>query len=147
MQIVSFEGQRLPIIFSIPFSTYEPKGMMVRIQIIKLNICALLLGAFWEGGGLNFYSRWWKKKKQERPSAILSFQHYLTCFSGTIAVPFLLSEAMCVGFDQWATSQLIGTIFFCVGITTLLQTTLGCRYAHTPLFPRCLLSLSNCECV
>lgn len=60
----------------------------------------------------------------------LSLQHYLTCFSGTIAVPFLLAEAMCVGFDQWATSQLIGTIFFCVGITTLLQTTLGCRYKH-----------------
>lgn len=57
----------------------------------------------------------------------ISPQHYLTCFSGTIAVPFLLAEAMCVGFDQWATSQLIGTIFFCVGITTLLQTTLGCR--------------------
>lgn len=46
-------------------------------------------------------------------------------------MPFLLAEAMCVGFDQWATSQLIGTIFFCVGITTLLQTTLGCRYTHT----------------
>lgn len=54
-------------------------------------------------------------------------QHYLTCFSGTIAVPFLLADAMCVGDDQWATSQLIGTIFFCVGITTLLQTTFGCR--------------------
>lgn len=54
-------------------------------------------------------------------------QHYLTCFSGTIAVPFLLADAMCVGYDQWATSQLIGTIFFCVGITTLLQTTFGCR--------------------
>lgn len=62
---------------------------------------------------------------------VLSLQHYLTCFSGTIAVPFLLAEAMCVGFDQWATSQLIGTIFFCVGITTLLQTTIGCRYKHT----------------
>lgn len=45
MQIVSFEGQRLPVIFS----TYEPKGMMVRIQIIKLNICALLSGAFGKG--------------------------------------------------------------------------------------------------
>uniref|UniRef100_A0A8C0QSE5 Solute carrier family 23 member 2 n=1 Tax=Chelonoidis abingdonii TaxID=106734 RepID=A0A8C0QSE5_CHEAB len=55
----------------------------------------------------------------------LGLQHYLTCFSGTIAVPFLLADAMCVGFDQWATSQLIGTIFFCVGITTLLQTTFG----------------------
>lgn len=62
---------------------------------------------------------------------VSSWQHYLTCFSGTIAVPFLLAEAMCVGFDQWATSQLIGTIFFCVGITTLLQTTLGCRCSHT----------------
>ncbi|KAM8920647.1 solute carrier family 23 member 2 isoform 3-T3 [Lycaon pictus] len=57
----------------------------------------------------------------------LGLQHYLTCFSGTIAVPFLLADAMCVGYDQWATSQLIGTIFFCVGITTLLQTTFGCR--------------------
>ncbi|RXM96815.1 Solute carrier family 23 member 2 [Acipenser ruthenus] len=63
----------------------------------------------------------------------LGMQHYLTCFSGTIAVPFLLAEAMCVGFDQWATSQLIGTIFFCVGITTLLQTTFGCRYCMLTL--------------
>lgn len=60
-----------------------------------------------------------------------SSQHYLTCFSGTIAVPFLLADAMCVGFDQWATSQLIGTIFFCVGITTLLQTTFGCRWVSS----------------
>uniref|UniRef100_A0A8D0D4B2 Solute carrier family 23 member 2 n=1 Tax=Sander lucioperca TaxID=283035 RepID=A0A8D0D4B2_SANLU len=83
----------------------------------------------------------------------LGLQHYLTCFSGTIAVPFLLTEAMCVGFDQWATSQLIGTIFFCVGITTLLQTTLGCRL---PLFQasafaflapaRAILSLDKWKC-
>ncbi|XP_035235181.1 solute carrier family 23 member 2-like [Anguilla anguilla] len=83
----------------------------------------------------------------------LGLQHYLTCFSGTIAVPFLLVEAMCVGFDQWATSQLIGTIFFCVGITTLLQTTFGCRL---PLFQasafaflapaRAILSLEKWKC-
>ncbi|KAJ8263543.1 hypothetical protein COCON_G00160000 [Conger conger] len=83
----------------------------------------------------------------------LGMQHYLTCFSGTIAVPFLLAEAMCVGFDQWATSQLIGTIFFCVGITTLLQTTFGCRL---PLFQasafaflapaRAILSLDKWKC-
>ncbi|CAL9707628.1 unnamed protein product [Knipowitschia caucasica] len=83
----------------------------------------------------------------------LGMQHYLTCFSGTIAVPFLLADAMCVGFDQWATSQLIGTIFFCVGITTLLQTTLGCRL---PLFQasafaflapaRAILSLDKWKC-
>ncbi|KFR08077.1 Solute carrier family 23 member 2, partial [Nipponia nippon] len=83
----------------------------------------------------------------------LGLQHYLTCFSGTIAVPFLLADAMCVGFDQWATSQLIGTIFFCVGITTLLQTTFGCRL---PLFQasafaflapaRAILSLEKWKC-
>ncbi|PNI22558.1 SLC23A1 isoform 7, partial [Pan troglodytes] len=50
---------------------------------------------------------------------LLGFQHYLTCFSGTIAVPFLLAEALCVGHDQHMVSQLIGTIFTCVGITTL----------------------------
>lgn len=57
----------------------------------------------------------------------LSLQHYLTCFSGTIAVPFLLAEALCVGRDQHMISQLIGTIFTCVGITTLIQTTVGIR--------------------
>ena len=54
-------------------------------------------------------------------------QHYLTCFSGTIAVPFLLADSMCVGKDQNTVSQLVGTIFTCVGITTLIQTTFGVR--------------------
>ncbi|KAL7884060.1 hypothetical protein AOLI_G00068300 [Acnodon oligacanthus] len=78
----------------------------------------------------------------------LGLQHYLTCFSGTIAVPFLLAEAMCVGFDQWATSQLIGTIFFCVGITTLLQTTNRLpASAFAFLAPaRAILSLEKWKC-
>ncbi|XP_008113629.1 solute carrier family 23 member 1 [Anolis carolinensis] len=62
---------------------------------------------------------------------LLGFQHYLTCFSGTIAVPFLLAESLCVGKDQYTVSQLIGTIFSCVGITTLIQSTVGIRL---PLF-------------
>ncbi|KAM8834965.1 solute carrier family 23 member 1 [Synchiropus picturatus] len=62
---------------------------------------------------------------------LLGLQHYLTCFSGTVAVPFLLAEAMCVGQDQNTISQLIGTIFTTVGITTLIQTTFGVRL---PLF-------------
>ena len=57
----------------------------------------------------------------------LAPQHYLTCFSGTIAVPFLLAESLCVGKDQLTVSYLIGTIFTCVGITTLIQTTVGIR--------------------
>ncbi|XP_030637125.1 solute carrier family 23 member 1 [Chanos chanos] len=62
---------------------------------------------------------------------LLGLQHYLTCFSGTIAVPFLLADAMCVGQDQQTVSLLVGTIFTCVGITTLIQTTFGVRL---PLF-------------
>nr|XP_020510959.1 solute carrier family 23 member 1 isoform X1 [Labrus bergylta]XP_020510960.1 solute carrier family 23 member 1 isoform X1 [Labrus bergylta]XP_029137337.1 solute carrier family 23 member 1 isoform X1 [Labrus bergylta] len=62
---------------------------------------------------------------------LLGLQHYLTCFSGTVAVPFLLAEAMCVGQDQNTISQLIGTIFTTVGLTTLIQTTVGVRL---PLF-------------
>ncbi|XP_034091952.1 solute carrier family 23 member 1 [Gymnodraco acuticeps] len=62
---------------------------------------------------------------------LLGLQHYLTCFSGTVAVPFLLAEAMCVGRDQNTVSQLVGTIFTTVGITTLIQTTVGVRL---PLF-------------
>ncbi|NWI62111.1 S23A1 protein, partial [Todus mexicanus] len=62
---------------------------------------------------------------------LLGFQHYLTCFSGTIAVPFLLAESLCVGKDQLTVSYLIGTIFTCVGVTTLIQTTVGIRL---PLF-------------
>lgn len=61
------------------------------------------------------------------PPVALYPQHYLTCFSGTVAVPFLLAEAMCVGRDQNTISQLIGTIFSTVGITTLIQTTVGVR--------------------
>lgn len=65
-------------------------------------------------------------------------QHYLTCFSGTVAVPFLLAEAMCVGRDQNTISQLIGTIFATVGITTLIQSTVGIRWGASS--PPCCAS-------
>uniref|UniRef100_A0A8C4S7L3 Solute carrier family 23 member 1 n=1 Tax=Erpetoichthys calabaricus TaxID=27687 RepID=A0A8C4S7L3_ERPCA len=84
---------------------------------------------------------------------LLGFQHYLTCFSGTIAVPFLLAESLCVGKDQYTVSQLIGTIFTCVGITTLIQTTLGVRLplfqasAFAFLIPaRSILALEKWKC-
>lgn len=35
---------------------------------------------------------------------------------------------MCVGRDQYTVSQLVGTMFTCVGITTLIQTTFGVRW-------------------
>ncbi|TKS83459.1 Solute carrier family 23 member 1 [Collichthys lucidus] len=84
---------------------------------------------------------------------LLGLQHYLTCFSGTVAVPFLLAEAMCVGRDQNTVSQLIGTIFTTVGITTLIQTTVGVRLplfqasAFAFLIPaQAILSLDRWKC-
>ncbi|XP_069810350.1 solute carrier family 23 member 1 [Dendropsophus ebraccatus] len=83
----------------------------------------------------------------------LGLQHYLTCFSGTIAIPFLLANALCVGNDQQTVSQLIGTIFTCVGITTFIQTTFGVRLplfqasAFAFLVPaRAILSLEKWKC-
>ncbi|XP_063301361.1 solute carrier family 23 member 1 [Pelobates fuscus] len=83
----------------------------------------------------------------------LGLQHYLTCFSGTIAIPFLLANALCVGKDQHTVSQLIGTIFTCVGITTFIQTTIGIRLplfqasAFAFLVPaRAILTLEKWKC-
>ncbi|XP_078572969.1 solute carrier family 23 member 2-like [Branchiostoma floridae x Branchiostoma japonicum] len=58
---------------------------------------------------------------------LLGFQHYLTMFGSTIAVPLVLSPALCIGDDNLAKSQLISTIFFVSGICTLLQTIFGIR--------------------
>ncbi|XP_037324366.1 solute carrier family 23 member 1 isoform X1 [Pungitius pungitius] len=84
---------------------------------------------------------------------LLGLQHYLTCFSGTVAVPFLLAEAMCVGRDPNTVSQLVGTIFTTVGITTLIQTTVGVRLplfqasAFAFLIPaQAILSLDRWKC-
>jgi nucleobase transporter 1/2 len=57
----------------------------------------------------------------------LGFQHYLTMFGSTVAIPLLLSERLGMGDDPIALGWLIGTMFFVSGITTLLQTTWGNR--------------------
>ncbi|VDI09212.1 Hypothetical predicted protein [Mytilus galloprovincialis] len=58
---------------------------------------------------------------------LLGFQHYLTAFGSTITVPFVLYQALCIGEDGVGLSQLINTIFFMSGLSTLLQTTFGIR--------------------
>ena len=55
----------------------------------------------------------------------LGFQQYLTMFGSTVAIPFILADALGASPEQVA--QLIGTIFFVSGIATLLQTTFGNR--------------------
>jgi len=60
-------------------------------------------------------------------TALLGFQHYLTMFGSTVAIPLLLAPALGVDRDPLALGKLIGTMFFVSGITTLLQTTWGNR--------------------
>jgi len=58
---------------------------------------------------------------------VLGFQHYLTMFGSTVAVPLLLAEPLGIAHDRHQLALLIGTMFFVSGITTLLQTTFGNR--------------------
>lgn len=60
-------------------------------------------------------------------AAVLGFQHYLTMFGSTVAIPLLLAEPLGIADDRLKIAELIGTMFFISGITTWLQTTLGNR--------------------
>lgn len=56
---------------------------------------------------------------------LLGFQHYLTMFGSTVAIPLLLQPHL--GASDAQVAQLISTIFLVSGIATLLQTTFGSR--------------------
>ncbi|XP_061532463.1 solute carrier family 23 member 1 [Phycodurus eques] len=58
---------------------------------------------------------------------LLGFQHYVLAFGGIIAIPLILAEPLCIGDNNAAKSQLICTIFFVSGLSTLLQTGIGIR--------------------
>jgi nucleobase transporter 1/2 len=62
-----------------------------------------------------------------RDTVLLGFQHYLTMFGSTVAIPLIMSEPLGMAGDPAAIGMLIGTMFFVSGITTLLQTTWGNR--------------------
>ena len=46
----------------------------------------------------------------------------------TLAIPFLITPALCMEDDDPSKGYIISTIFFVSGIVTLLQSTFGCRY-------------------
>ncbi|WAR17440.1 S23A2-like protein [Mya arenaria] len=58
---------------------------------------------------------------------LLGFQHYITAVSSIISVPLMLREPFCMDDDVVGVSELIGTILFVSGLSTLFQTTLGVR--------------------
>ncbi len=57
----------------------------------------------------------------------LGFQHYLTMFGSTVAIPLILAEPLGLADHPVKLGWLIGTMFFVSGITTLLQTSIGNR--------------------
>lgn len=61
-----------------------------------------------------------------REAVFLGFQHYLTMFGSTVAIPLLLATPLGIT-DPVDLALLISTMFFVSGITTLLQTTWGNR--------------------
>lgn len=62
-----------------------------------------------------------------RETLLLGFQHYLTMFGSTVAIPLLLATALGIPEGASELGQLIGTMFFVSGITTWMQVTWGNR--------------------
>ena len=52
-------------------------------------------------------------------AVLLGIQQYLTMFGATVLIPFIVGGAM--GLPQEELALLISTMFFCSGITTLIQ--------------------------
>jgi len=62
-----------------------------------------------------------------REALPLGFQHYLTMFGSTVAIPLILSSHLGLDDKPIQLGWLIGTMFFVSGITTFIQTTWGNR--------------------
>ncbi|HIA02408.1 MAG TPA: xanthine permease [Myxococcales bacterium] len=58
-------------------------------------------------------------------TVFLGLQHFLTMVGATVVIPFVVQQAL--GFDNMQLGLVIATMFFCSGISTLLQSTLGNR--------------------
>jgi nucleobase transporter 1/2 len=50
-----------------------------------------------------------------RDTVLLGFQHYLTMFGSTVAIPLIMSEPLGMAGDPAAIGMLIGTMFFVSG--------------------------------
>ena len=60
-------------------------------------------------------------------SVTLGFQHYLTMFGSTVAIPLIMAEPLGLKNKPVELGLLICTMFFISGITTLMQTSFGNR--------------------
>ncbi|KAK0054215.1 solute carrier family 23 member 1 [Biomphalaria pfeifferi] len=57
----------------------------------------------------------------------LGFQQFLTAFGATFAYPVIISGAICIQGDDVGLGELISTVIFVSGLSSILQTTFGVR--------------------
>lgn len=60
-------------------------------------------------------------------SFFMAIQHYLTMIGAIVAIPFILTPALCMEDENPARGTIISTMIFVTGLVTLIQTTFGCR--------------------
>ncbi|KAH9525785.1 hypothetical protein Btru_002366 [Bulinus truncatus] len=58
---------------------------------------------------------------------LLGFQQFLTAFGATFAYPVIISSAICIEGDDVGLGELISTVIFVSGFSSILQTTFGIR--------------------
>jgi nucleobase transporter 1/2 len=60
-------------------------------------------------------------------SFFMAIQHYLTMIGAIVAIPFILTPALCMEDENPARGTIICTMIFVTGLVTLIQATFGCR--------------------
>ncbi|GFO49749.1 solute carrier family 23 member 1 [Plakobranchus ocellatus] len=84
---------------------------------------------------------------------LLGFQQFLTAFGATFAYPVLIKDSICIDGDDVGLGELISTVIFVSGFSTILQVTFGVRlpiiqsvsYSFiTPIFVVMSLDKANC---
>lgn len=60
-------------------------------------------------------------------SFFMAIQHYLTMIGAIVAIPFILTPALCMEDGNPARGTIICTMIFVTGIVTLFQAIFGCR--------------------
>ncbi|KAL7040040.1 hypothetical protein ACKWTF_000235 [Chironomus riparius] len=57
----------------------------------------------------------------------MAIQHYLTMIGAVVAIPFILTPALCMDDSNPARGTIISTMIFVTGLVTIFQSTFGCR--------------------
>ena len=60
-------------------------------------------------------------------SFFMAIQHYLTMIGAVVAIPFILTPALCMEDENPARGTIISTMIFVTGLVTIFQSTFGCR--------------------